>query len=371
MDDVRKFPNISEIKDEAAVWVVKIHGYTYKTERSIPEDQAAELRSWLTKSDLQRDYFLKMASAWDAMEMLEELADILPLRQQEPRGLTKLFTDSIDRFVCSFAGVQTKRSFPFSGVAMAACAVVMCIFLLISPQQSSYITGIGERASYTLEDGSIVTLNTNSEVRVDFSGERRVMRLLRGEANFEVAKNKARPFVVYAGQGMVLAVGTVFNVQYIEGHVDVTVSEGIVKVLTHSAPLDDELSGASSPVSSSVDNERVIGGPNEVMLIAGEAAIYKGDIISKESLKKRSIDRRLAWQSGALIFEGATLEEATKEISRYTDRQLVIVDVALREVRVGGRFKTDDIDELFDALAKSLNIKAEKDEGNQILFSAK
>ena len=66
-----------------------------------------------------------------------------------------------------------------------------------------YETAVGERSTFTLSDGSIVTLNTNSELTVHYSDTRREARLARGEANFEVAKNRAKPFVVRAGDGLV------------------------------------------------------------------------------------------------------------------------------------------------------------------------
>ena len=120
-------------------------------------------------------------------------------------------------------------------------ATFALVAILINTQQLNHFeTDIGQQASYQLSDGTRITLNTNSELKVDYSQDRRRIYLLRGEAHFDVAKNPQRPFVVYAGEGMVWAVGTAFNVRYQHGsdansqdnYIDVTVTEGTIKVYT-------------------------------------------------------------------------------------------------------------------------------------------
>lgn len=348
MDNIMAFPDINQIKDEAAEWVVKIHGQTYQTGHGLPEDMANELRVWLNLSDLHRESFLAMLSGWDAMAVLEDLADILPLADAPPTAEPN-----------KAAGFN-----PLQGLAIAASVVVIALVTLLFPSNNHYSTDIGEQASYTLSDGSILTLNTNSEVSIDYSDSRRAVTLHRGEANFEVAKNRQRPFVVFAGEGLVWAVGTAFNVSYQNDLVDVVVSEGKVKVYSGIGRLEKlpplSITEATAPNKKSRD----------VMLIAGEGATYQNTIVSKEALAKPALDKKLAWQVGALMFEGETLEQAVREISRYTEQQLLIVDSSIRLTRVGGRFKTDDIDGLLSSLAKSLDIKIEKGEGSQLLFSA-
>lgn len=348
MDNIMAFPDSNTIKDEASLWVVKLHGQTYKTDQGLPEDMAAELRSWLAQSDLHRDTFLRMLSGWEAMSVLEELADILPLADApqtenppQPR--------------------PAKPGWLYGGLAMAASVMLLTLVLILAPPPDTYTTDIGEQANITLDDGSVLHLNTNSEVFIDYSENRRAITLRRGEAHFDVAKNKQRPFVVYAGDGMVWAVGTAFNVNYRKSAVDVIVSEGKVKVysgLDH-LPTTPQLNADVSHNPSGQD----------VLLLAGEGANYQQKTVTKQQLPKQQLEKALAWQSGALLFEGETLEQAIREISHYTSQQLVIIDPAIRQTRVGGRFKTDDINQLLASLAKSLNIKIEKGEGSQLLFS--
>ena len=343
MDNIMTFPDSNTIKDEASLWVVKLHGQTYKTDQSLPEDMAAELRTWLSQSDLHRDTFLRMLSGWEAMSVLEELADILPLAESQPQPRPE------------------KPGLLYGGLAMAASVMLLTLVFILAPPPDTYTTDIGEQASITLNDGSVLHLNTNSEVFIDYSENRRAITLRRGEAHFDVAKNKQRPFVVYAGDGMVWAVGTAFNVNYRKSAVDVIVSEGKVKVYTglDHLPTAPQL---NADVSHNPPGQ-------DVLLLAGEGAHYQEKTVTKQQLPKQQLEKALAWQSGALLFEGETLEQAIREISHYTNQQLVIIDPAIRQTRVGGRFKTDDINQLLASLAKSLNIKIEKGEGSQLLFS--
>src|SRR5690606_33297077 len=93
-------------------------------------------------------------------------------------------------------------------------------------------TRLGEQTRAVLNDGSIMTLNTLTQAKVHFDDNERRVYLKSGEAHFEVAKNKNRPFRVYAESGRITAVGTAFSVRIDDGNVNVTVSEGSVEVAT-------------------------------------------------------------------------------------------------------------------------------------------
>ncbi|ARN73815.1 FecR family protein [Oceanicoccus sagamiensis] len=342
MENVMTFPDSNQIKDEAAHWVVKLHGQSYKTGQGIPPAMAAELRRWLSQSDQHRDSFITALAGWDAMAVLEDLADIMPLQEPTPAPAT---------------GYR-----PWQGWATAASLVMITLLVLLALPSNHYSTGIGQQASYTLDDGSILTLNTNSQVTLDYSDNRRAVTLVKGEASFDVAKNPQRPFVVYAGKGMVWAVGTAFNVSYSQQAVDVIVTEGKVKVFSGIGEAQTPPALTTSPPENN---------PRDTLLVAGQAAQYQDRIVSKQTLPPASLDKKLAWQLGVLLFEGETLEQAIHEIARYTDRELIIVDPSIKTARVGGRFKTDDINALLASLAKSLDLHIEPGQGRQLLLSAR
>ena len=397
MDNITAFPDINQIKDEAALWAVKVQGYTYQTGQGIPAAEAVALRTWLAQSERHRECFITMLGAWDAMGMLEELADILPLADAAPeppaagptvaggyRGLNSGLNSGLKAGLGylarglarlgigmpAYAGPSRNSGYIVSGFVLA---VSLCLWMIITPGTQRYQTGTGEQASYTLADGSVITLNTNSQLEVRYSDQRRSVTLLQGEVNFDVAKDRSRPFVVHAGTGLLWAVGTAFNVRYTEGYVGVLVSEGIVKVFPDTvAELPTLSTSQALAEAQQVSGAEQTTAPPEqpALLLAGEAVRFDRALADKEALTPAAMQKRLAWQSGVLQFEGETLEQAVEEIARYTDYRLMIVDASIRQLRVGGRFKTDDIDILLGSLAKSLNIHMTEGSEGQLLFSA-
>jgi transmembrane sensor len=196
-------------------------------------------------------------------------------------------------------------------------------------------TRVGDFSRIVLDDGSIIDLNTDSELRVRLGSDRREVRLLRGEGRFQVAHDPARPFVVRADDTDVRAVGTAFSVRLRDSaQIDVLVSEGRVAIAT----------------------ARV---PNAPPLNAGDAAVLLSNRISVSRVEPQQLERRFAWTSGKLQFRGETLDEAVAEINRYNRRHLELADPALAQLRVGGTFNATDPESFAAALASSFGLKVE------------
>ena len=351
MDNSSTAPNPDQaaIKQQAGAWIVKID----RGHLSLHETK--QLQQWLTRSDFHRSYLEKLARNWDAMAILQELAPLYPLKQQ--RHWLQQITTRLRGWLPQW---PTQNSPVFASLAMVALAAVLWTFGSGSPDH--YQTAVGQQASYQLPDGTQVVLNTNTALKIEYTPEQRVIRLQQGEAHFTVAKNPQRPFVVYAGDGMVWAVGTAFNVRYhhanpIEGqadtaqqgsqYIDVLVTEGTVKVYA-----DSSLAALPSGQLALQAKEPSF----EALVPAGQSVQYSKQIkaIAQESAQQQQ--RKLAWQQGSLIFKGETLEQALQEIARYTDQQLVIVDPAISDIRVGGHYKTNDIDALLVSLSESFGV---------------
>jgi transmembrane sensor len=198
-------------------------------------------------------------------------------------------------------------------------------------------TRVGGFSRIVLDDGSVVDLNTDSDVRVRIRSGAREVRLLRGEGRFQVAHDPGRPFTVSAADADVRAVGTAFTVRLHESkRVDVTVSEGIVAIEAarlHAPPVH-----------------------------AGEAAVVLPDRVSVRRLEQQQIDRHLSWISGRLQFGGDSLGEAVAEFNRYNRRQLKLADAGLARLRVGGTFNATDPESFAAALNSAFNLRV--DAGN-------
>lgn len=209
-----------------------------------------------------------------------------------------------------------------------------------------YTTALGEFQRITLPDGSVAVLNTDSELRVRLSAAERDITLIRGEATFEVAPDKSRPFIVLAGSTAARAVGTVFNVQKTDGRVEVLVTKGVVAV----GPPQGRVTAFALAI---VD--------------AGQMAIAASSQVKVESLDQEEIARRLAWHDGMLLFNGQSLAAVAAEFNRYNERKLVIADPAVGRLRIGGYFRATDLESFVRVLQERFGIVAVRESGRTLL----
>jgi transmembrane sensor len=210
-------------------------------------------------------------------------------------------------------------------------------------QRGRFSTGKGEMKVVALKDGSVVTLNTESEILVNYSDSLRSVELIRGEALFDVAKNKARPFMVAAGDTSVRVVGTSFTVSRLDAApVQVLVREGIVDVFKPAA------------------------GTPPIRILANSLAVAQTDstqAIAAMPVPAAQVHRQMAWQNGQIAFEGETLAQAVVEFSRYSDTRIIIEDSALGKEEIAGLFKATDPVGFAQTIAISLNAHARVGEG--------
>jgi transmembrane sensor len=237
----------------------------------------------------------------------------------------------------------SRRTILQVGGAIAATALIgVATTWEVLRHRGRFSTGKGETKVVALKDGSVVTLNTASEIWVNYSDELRSVELIRGEALFDVAKNKARPFVVGAGDTNVRVVGTSFTVRHFDATpVQVLVREGIVEVFKPAAGV--------KPIRISANTMAV-------------APLDDADIAARP-VPAAQIHRAMAWREGQIAFEGETLAQAAAEFSRYSDTRIVIEDPALAKEEIAGLFKATDPVGFAQTIAISLNAHARIGEG--------
>lgn len=194
------------------------------------------------------------------------------------------------------------------------------------------MSGTGEMPIITLADGSTIQLNAYSAVAYDFTTTTRTVRLLRGEAFFQVAKDAERPFAVEAGAGRTTALGTAFNVRLGETETAVTVTEHAVSV----AALQ-----TNAPV---------------VRVQEGQQAAY-GLSGTVRDVRAVDVSTALAWRHGQLVVDNASLADVVSEIGRHFSGRIVIPSAALAGRRVSGTFSITDTGAALAFLAQSLGIK--------------
>jgi transmembrane sensor len=243
------------------------------------------------------------------------------------------------------SGVHRPRGLWIGRTSIAASIAILCIASLLTwfalNRYSTYTTQIGERRSITLTDGSTIDLNARSKIRIKFSKAERDVELVDGQALFEVAKDKARPFIVRSGDTIVRAVGTQFDVYHKKNGTTVTVIEGHVAVLTSESQRANSGSGI---VSSTAGQRRELAGKEDasraLFLSAGERVTVTDQAMSIP--ERTNIAVATAWVQHRLIFDGSRLSDVVDDFNRYNARQLVIEDPALDDFHVSGVYSSTD-----------------------------
>jgi len=318
MSEVVKLRTRADIEEEAAAWIWRMDCAV----GAAGDRQAFE--AWLRQDVRHRRAAAELSAVWN--------------------GLDALAQAKRDEKIATFANAAkpafrrgTRRWWLAAAATLAAIAVG-ALWLRQGRELQTLATAVGQQRNVTLADGSIVTLNTNTIVETDLRRQLREIYLRKGEAHFQVAHDRSRPFLVHAGDAVVRAVGTAFEVRVLgDQHVDVVVNEGRVEV-------------------QAVPRNRPAAAATVRALSAGQRLSTASRDYAVVPISAQQLSSELAWREGAVIFDGEPLSEAVAEIERYTDLRIVVSDPQVAALRVGGRFRTGDVQEFFDALQAALPV---------------
>ena len=351
-DKIVELPNRDHIEAEACAWIAQLDG-----DKTPSAEDLAALREWIGRSPVHQQELQRLAALWGDLNQLTDLAPALnSLESQHPQqSLGSLLKQRLKQLL-----TPRKPMAPALGLlAMLSLGLLLWNDYQIEPLQRLYTTEIGQQQRAQLPDGSVLHINTGSRVAVDFDRHKRTVQLLQGEAHFEVAHDKSRPFEVFAGAGMVRAVGTAFSVHLLDQQVEVTVTEGRVELASQipTQPQGNEQTATSTQ-------------PLELtQLAAGQNTSFNHSVKPIKTLRHDQLARKLSWRDGMLVFSGESLESVIKEVSRYTTQTIVITDPAIRDVRIGGYFKAGETQAIMEVLALSFGIKVQHINKNLIHLS--
>jgi transmembrane sensor len=321
-----------QVEERAAEWLAKRDSGNWSA------DDEEQYTRWIEASAVHRVALLRLEAAWDAAGRLKALGMGLAPNVVPPRGswagtpFVARAGNSLSEPVGSVAeGFSElcemprwrKRSTLAAAAGVLLCLASITVYFMSGRATDHYSTPIGQISTVPLEDGSIITLNTSSQVSVRLRSSERHVDLERGESFFVVAKDSRRPFVVQAGDKRVAAVGTRFSVRRDDGEVRVVVTEGSVRLETGHARTE---SNSTAPGFS--------------QLTAGDVArTLDGDIlIQRDSIGEAQ--ELLSWRHGYLTFRETTLADAVSELNRYNRRQISIQDPRVAEIRISGTFRS-------------------------------
>lgn len=328
-----------ELEMEARLWVLRFD------DGELADDQQAEFEVWLSQSSAHEEAFKRLSDFWDDLGIVKRLDDY---------ANSDVASDSLRE-----AKIEARKNFvsriAISAIAASIVAAVALVgFDYLSTSQTfndQFATVIGEQETIALPDGSQIVLNTDSSIEVVYDRNRRVVRLEKGEAYFDVFSDSSRHFSVETHEGVVTVVGTAFSVRLSDQKLDVTVEEGRVAV---GALPDIASSGADDPDIRSLQPAYT------TEISAGQVATIDDGIESVSVIPPDALVRALDWRDGELAFNGETLEEVIRQIERYTNQTIEISDDGLKQQRIVAYYKIGDIERLFQALDVMANIEVER-----------
>ena len=333
------------IIEEATEWLVRIQ----ESEVDAAEKQA--FAEWLRRSPLHVREYLRAEATWATLENVDPQRhfDVNALLL-EASNVVELASTDADKSPGSRSGTQWSRWF---AVAAGIVAVGVLSWLFFVPETLVYQTGLGEQRRVVLTDGSVVELNTQTEIEIELGSGSREVRLLNGEALFTVAADPQRPFMVLSDQARVQVLGTEFNIYQKPGQVTVSVLDGLVAV-------------------SNRDSDSGSGGETEqdtIQLAAGyEVKIHTNN--SQLNPTTANTERVVAWRDLRLIFENNALADVVDEFNRYNRKQLIILDPMLKAQQINGVFDADRPETLMRFLVQSEAARVVKETDNRIVLES-
>jgi transmembrane sensor len=317
-----------QIEARAAAWIAQRELGQWN------ESHDAELAQWLDASMANYIAYIRLEAGWEEARRLNALSHGGQLDAVPPRGAWQ--PPFIER---EARPVSSGQSF-VKPLALAASVILVLGLGLVAAASyfrgDRYSTPVGGIASLSIADGSKITLNTDSRIRVSLDSDERRVWLSEGEAFFEIAKDPNRPFIVSAGSRQVRVIGTAFAVRKEGEDLRILVTQGMVQV-------------AGTP------------------LPAGSVARVSPEKIRVENLSLARLEDSLVWRTGYLVFREAALSEVVAEFNRYNTRKLVIGDPEIADVRFSGKLKAASFDSLVLLLRTGFGVEAER-RGNQFVL---
>ena len=309
-----------EVRAQAAAWIAQLHD-----EKRSPNLEA-QIHAWLGESENHR-------RAFDRMKLVWERAGQIRLRA---RGDTSAIRSG------------RRARFPAWAAALAASLLVVVVAAVVYHwHDNALVTGVGQRDVRLLPDGTRVVLNTNTRVEVKYDERARRVRLIRGEARFDVSKRPTWPFIVSVNGQAIRALGTSFIVRQGESQdLSVTLVEGRISV-TPIARNDE------APVS----DPQVLQ-PGQRLVLSQHHA---------PAVDRPELTRITAWERGSVDFDNTPLKDAANEMNRYTTTRITVPDAEVAQLRIGGVFHAGNADEFVKIATQLFGLRADRNGGDIVL----
>lgn len=337
------------VQEQANLWITRL-------DKGLSSVEKQQLVAWINQDKSHYTALRRMSSLWGNISTQHELNGLFDTKQDKKPATDYLMKSCLAASIFSVALLTANL---FNDVNKLWQTPTPS-----SAQQLAYqtfSTQFGQQKQITLTDGSSVILNTNTVIEVAYSDLQRKITLLRGEAKFDVAKDRNRPFTVISGQNSFTALGTIYNVQRDNSvNMELLVKEGRVLVSKANTP--------RTALLAAIRNSQTVATVNSNnMVSAGEKlAIVDDRTTTKQALSIPDIEKELAWQQDMLIFDGESLAQVLSEVQRYNAVKFMPITDDIAKLKVSGYFKTNDINGLLQSLNYNFAINHQKLNNNTI-----
>lgn len=343
---------------EAAHWWTQLG---HKAPTDVSETDRREYTAWLRESPLHIAAMLRIAQIDESLREFPSWAEIPSETEVEQGNVVLLAPPS--RSARHNNTLPRKRN-TLSRLAWAAtvAAVAICIgWLLLQARGTVLTTDRAERREVMLADGSMVSLEPETRLRVSLSKSERRLTLEHGRALFRVAQDATRPFLVTSAGTVIRAVGTVFGVEEADKDVIVTVKEGRVQVLQTETPMTNTPGPGQARAVSDPTRSGVFLSSNQQITVSTLGA--SGPV--------RAVDatRALAWSEGLLVFNSTPLSQVATRINQYNRVQIRIGDPDLGRRTVSGVFQASDPQTLVDFIRAGARVTVTRPSDSEIVVS--
>ena len=302
--------------ETAIEWLVRLQG------DSVTEDDWQAFDAWLTASP-------DNAETYDAILRFD----------QRLQSDARLAERELPTAMAAPAVRSTRRVWIWSaGAAIAATFVAGAVLLpasgLMGGRETIYTTGVGERRTVALEDGSRIELNAASRLTVRFERNARRVWLGDAQAFFDVAADPTRPFLIEAGDTQVRVVGTQFDVRHRDGAVAVAVQRGLVEV------------------RRGVDKRAT-----PIRLTVGQGLSHRENRDDGAQVDPVVVDEVTGWRQGRLIYRDRPLSEIVAALNRLFPKPVKLADARTGDLRLSGVLIVDEQDAMVARLSQLLPVR--------------
>jgi transmembrane sensor len=313
------------VLEEASARFLRLRNAIAEGKNGLPLEE--ELQRWLSEDARHDEAYRIIEQGWAATQAHAAAPEIVVARSRALEAARYAAFGRWSRKILTPARLATVA-------ILLLCGSIPVIHWVLKDGGVIYETEIGETRAVTLPDNSRLTLDGQTRVLVSYSDNFRDIRLLQGQAQFEVSKNPARPFRVTAGEKIIVAHGTVFDVELVEGQLLVTLLEGRVSI-----------AGSNAPVNPAQGRE----------LTPGQQIVVKRNG-TEELHRDVNLEMATSWRDGKLVFKDQPLEDVVARLNRHSRLQIRIDDPRISSMLISGVY-TGDTGAFIDAVEQYFAIR--------------